>query len=65
MDTRPAAAGAGTAADGDLSVAVNFDYEQAGELKIGQVGIANLRIRTLDVERLVQEMREQIGRAHV
>ena len=25
------------------------DYEQAGELKIGQVGIANLRIRTLDV----------------
>ncbi|HDX0806781.1 TPA: septum site-determining protein MinC, partial [Stenotrophomonas maltophilia] len=63
MDTRPAAAGAGTAADGDLSVAVNFDYEQAGELKIGQVGIANLRIRTLDVERLVQEMRERVTRA--
>ena len=32
-------------------MAVNPDYEQAGELKIGQVGIANLRIRTLDVER--------------
>lgn len=63
MDTRPATAGAGTAADGDLSVAVNFDYEQAGELKIGQVGIANLRIRTLDVERLVQEMRERVTRA--
>ncbi len=63
MDTRTAAAGAGTAADGDLSVAVNFDYEQAGELKIGQVGIANLRIRTLDVERLVQEMRERVTRA--
>ncbi len=63
MDTCPAAAGAGTAADGDLSVAVNFDYEQAGELKIGQVGIANLRIRTLDVERLVQEMRERVTRA--
>ena len=27
-----------------------MDYEQAGELKIGQVGIANLRIRTLDVD---------------
>ncbi|MGY6087148.1 septum site-determining protein MinC, partial [Stenotrophomonas sp. SM006] len=63
MDTCPASAGAGTAADGDLSVAVNFDYEQAGELKIGQVGIANLRIRTLDVERLVQEMRERVTRA--
>lgn len=63
MDARAAAAGAGTTADGDLSVAVNFDYEQAGELKIGQVGIANLRIRTLDVERLVQEMRERVTRA--
>jgi septum site-determining protein MinC len=42
---------------------VNFDYEQAGELKIGQVGIANLRIRTLDVERLVQEMQERVSRA--
>ncbi len=28
------------------------DYEQAGELKFGQVGIANLRIRTLDPARL-------------
>ncbi|KAF1055418.1 MAG: Septum site-determining protein MinC [Stenotrophomonas maltophilia] len=44
-------------------MAVNFDYEQAGELKIGQVGIANLRIRTLDVDRLVQEMRERVTRA--
>ncbi len=44
-------------------MAVNPDYEQAGELKIGQVGIANLRIRTLDVERLVQEMRERVVRA--
>ncbi|RBC27438.1 septum site-determining protein MinC, partial [Xanthomonas oryzae pv. oryzae] len=32
---------------------VNVDFEQAGELKIGQVGIANLRVRTLDVPRLV------------
>ena len=39
------------------------DYEQAGELKIGQVGIANLRIRTLDVPRLVQEMHERVTRA--
>ncbi|MFC4728070.1 septum site-determining protein MinC [Coralloluteibacterium thermophilus] len=39
------------------------DYEQAGELKIGQVGIANLRVRLLDVPRLVQEMRERVERA--
>ena len=38
-------------------------YEQAGELKIGQVGIANLRVRELDVERLAQEMRERVARA--
>ncbi len=44
-------------------MAVNLDYEQAGELKIGQVGIANLRIRTLDVARLSQEMRERVARA--
>lgn len=44
-------------------MAVNLDYEQAGELKIGQVGIANLRIRTLDVARLVQEMHERVQRA--
>ncbi len=40
-----------------------MDYEQAGELKIGQVGIANLRIRTLDVDQLVREMRERVERA--
>jgi len=40
-----------------------MDYEQAGELKIGQVGIANLRIRTMDVARLVQEMNERVTRA--
>ena len=39
------------------------NYEQAGELKIGQVGIANLRVRTLDVARLVAEMRERVERA--
>jgi septum site-determining protein MinC len=38
-------------------------FEQAGELKIGQVGIANLRVRTLDVALLVQEMRERVERA--
>ncbi|MDR6671661.1 septum site-determining protein MinC [Xanthomonas sp. 1678] len=42
---------------------VTLDFEQAGELKIGQVGIANLRIRTLDVARLTQEMRERVQRA--
>jgi len=40
-----------------------MDFEQAGELKIGQVGIANLRIRTLDVDRLVSEMRDRVARA--
>jgi len=39
------------------------DYEPAGELKIGQVGIANLRVRTLDVSRLADEMRERVSRA--
>ena len=39
------------------------DYEQAGELKIGQVGIANLRVRTLDVEKLAAEMRDRVARA--
>ena len=39
------------------------DYEQAGELKIGQVGIANLRVRTRDVEKLAGEMRDRVARA--
>ncbi|HLM52753.1 MAG TPA: septum site-determining protein MinC [Pseudoxanthomonas sp.] len=38
-------------------------YEQAGELKIGQVGIANLRVRSLDVAQLAREMRERVQRA--
>ena len=40
-----------------------MDFEQAGKLKIGQVGIANLRIRTLDVERLTREMHDRVARA--
>ena len=39
------------------------NYEQAGELKFGQVGIANLRIRSLDVAQLAAEMRERVERA--
>lgn len=39
------------------------DYAQAGELKFGQVGIANLRVRTLDVVQLANEMRERVQRA--
>ena len=39
------------------------DFEQAGELKIGQVGIANLRVRTLDIPRLAEEMRSRVARA--
>ncbi len=44
-----------------MSAAV--DYAQAGELKFGQVGIANLRVRTLDVTQLANEMRERVQRA--
>ena len=39
------------------------DFALAGDLKIGQVGIANLRVRTLDVERLGAEMRDRVERA--
>ena len=38
-------------------------YEQCGELKFGQVGIANLRIRTLDITALKNEMQERVERA--
>ncbi len=44
-----------------MSAAPN--YEQAGDLKIGQVGIANLRLRVFDIERLGAEMRERVERA--
>ena len=44
----------GAAGHRHVSMAAKTNYEQAGELKIGQVGIANLRIRTLDVARLAQ-----------
>ncbi len=37
--------------------------EQAGELKFGQVGVANLRVRELDIEMLVQEMRQRVETA--
>ena len=40
-----------------------MDYAQAGELKFGQVGIANLRVRTLDVAQLAAEMRDRVQRA--
>jgi septum site-determining protein MinC len=40
-----------------------IDYAQAGELKFGQVGIANLRIRTLDSTQLAAEMRDRVQRA--
>ena len=36
------------------------DFSQAGELKIGQVGIANLRVRVLDAARLAEEMAERV-----
>ena len=39
------------------------NFEPAGELKFGQVGIANLRVKTLDVQRLAAEMRDRVERA--
>ena len=39
------------------------DYEQAGELKIGQVGIANLRVRSMDPVKIADEMRERVRSA--
>ena len=44
-------------------MAASPDYEQAGELKFGQVGIANLRVRVLDPARLAAEMEERVQRA--
>ncbi|WP_374605323.1 septum site-determining protein MinC [Arenimonas sp.] len=44
-------------------MAASPDYEQAGELKFGQVGIANLRVRTLDARRLADEMADRVRRA--
>ncbi|MDH5824091.1 septum site-determining protein MinC [Luteimonas sp. RD2P54] len=44
-------------------MAASPDYEPAGELKFGQVGIANLRVRTLDPDRLAAEMRDRVRRA--
>ena len=46
-----------------MSAPTTVNYELAGDLKIGQVGIANLRVRTLDVERLGAEMRDRVVRA--
>jgi septum site-determining protein MinC len=38
-------------------------YEQSGEVKFGQVGIANLRVQSLDIATLCDEMRDRISRA--
>ena len=46
-----------------MRVSAVVDYAQAGELKFGQVGIANLRVRTLDVAQLAAEMRDRVQRA--
>lgn len=46
-----------------MAAAPRPDLEQAGELKFGQVGIANLRVRQLDAGRLAAEMAERVQRA--
>lgn len=38
-------------------------YEQCGEVKFGQVGIATLRIQSLDIGALCEEMRDRVVRA--
>lgn len=38
-------------------------YEQCGEVKFGQVGIANLRIQSLDITKLCAEMLDRVQRA--
>jgi len=38
-------------------------YEQCGEVKFGQVGIATLRIQALDINALCEEMLERVARA--
>lgn len=40
-----------------------FGFEPAGELRFGQVGIANLRILRLDPERLAEDMAARVARA--
>ena len=44
-------------------MSAQVDYAQAGELKFGQVGIANLRVRTMDPAQLAAEMAERVQRA--
>ena len=44
-------------------MSAQVDYAQAGELKFGQVGIANLRVRTMDPAQLAAEMRDRVQRA--
>lgn len=39
------------------------DHDQAGTLRFGQVGIANLRVRRFDIQALAREMRERVERA--
>ncbi|KFN49723.1 septum site-determining protein MinC [Arenimonas composti] len=46
-----------------MAANTGVNYEQAGDLKFGQVGIANLRIRELDPDRLAEEMAERVRRA--
>ncbi len=44
-------------------MSLQMDYAQAGELKFGQVGIANLRVRTLNIVQLTAEMQDRVQRA--
>jgi len=44
-------------------MAKSASLEQHGEVKFGQVGIANLRIQSLDIDALAAEMRERVERA--
>lgn len=63
MDGASAHPACGAARHGRVCMSATVDYAQAGELKFGQVGIANLRVRTLDVAQLANEMHERVQRA--
>lgn len=46
-----------------MNARVINDLEQVGEVKFGQVGIANLRIKQWDMERLSDELRQKVSAA--
>ena len=46
-----------------MNARVSSDLELVGEIKFGQVGIANLRVKQWDVDRLREELRQKVTSA--